>query len=245
MSDDWMPLIKLPLTLEQFEQLPRNPAYKYEYLDRKAYLTPRPRHYHAWLDLRPIEAAGPVDLRPLPANRLPSLERLFATAFRAIQPFGSLSDAERLRAAREALARTRTGGDGPLVEQACFVAYEEGAPVGALLVTLLPPGDPADWDSYHWEEPPPPDCVAQRLGRPHLTWIFVSPFLAGHGLGTSLLAAAVRELMTLGYSELLSTFVLGNESSMLWHWRNGFRLLPYPGSYRAMQKRWQDLASKR
>jgi GNAT superfamily N-acetyltransferase len=245
MSDDWMPLIKLPLTAEQFLQLPRNPAYKYEYLGRKAYLTPRPRHYHAWLDLQPIEAPGLADLRPLRADDLPGLERLFAAAFRTIQPFGSLCDADRLRAARQALARTRTGGDGPLVEQACFVAYEEGEPVGALLVTLLPPGDPADWDSYHWTEPPPLDCVAQRLGRPHLTWIFVAPHLAGHGLGTSLLAAAVHAIMALGYRELLSTFVLGNESSMLWHWRNGFRLLPYPGSYRIMQQRWQELAKQR
>src|SRR2546423_464085 len=31
MCDDWMPVIRLPLTLDQFHQLPRNPAYKYEY----------------------------------------------------------------------------------------------------------------------------------------------------------------------------------------------------------------------
>jgi hypothetical protein len=31
---------------------------------------------------------------------------------------------------------------------------------------------------------------------------------------------------------LASTFLLGNESSMLWHWRNGFQLLQYPGSRR-------------
>ena len=33
MCDEWMPTIKLALTPEQFRQLPRNPAYHYEYLD--------------------------------------------------------------------------------------------------------------------------------------------------------------------------------------------------------------------
>ena len=62
--------------------------------------------------------------------------------------------------------------------------------------------------------------------------MFVSPLDAGRGVGTALLNAAARELLALGYTELASTFLLGNESSMLWHWRNGFRLLQYPGSRR-------------
>jgi L-amino acid N-acyltransferase YncA len=65
-----------------------------------------------------------------------------------------------------------------------------------------------------------------------LTWIFVSPWMAGQGIGTALLAAAVKALRELGYEHLLSTFMLGNESSMLWHWRNGFQLLAFPGSMR-------------
>ena len=31
MCDDWMPTIELPITIEQFHQLPRNRACKYEY----------------------------------------------------------------------------------------------------------------------------------------------------------------------------------------------------------------------
>jgi hypothetical protein len=53
-----------------------------------------------------------------------------------------------------------------------------------------------------------------------------------------LLAAAGNALLELGYRELLTTFMLGNESSMLWHWRNGFRLLAYPGSFRHRHTRW-------
>ena len=107
-------------------------------------------------------------------------------------------------------------------------------------ITLLPEGDPCDWDSYYWHRPPPADCLERCLGRPHLTWIFVLPLHAGQGVGTALLAAAVRELLALGYTELASTFMIGNDSSMLWHWRNGFRLLAYPGSRRLMRMRWQQ-----
>ena len=42
----------------------------------------------------------------------------------------------------------------------------------------------------------------------------------------------MRELLAMGYKELASTFLIGNDSSMLWHWRSGFRLLAYPGSWR-------------
>src|SRR5580693_1815698 len=70
MCDDWMPVLELSLTLTQFRQLPHNPAYKYEYLDGKARLSPRPKHYHAQLDLagfrsEAAELSGATLIRPL------------------------------------------------------------------------------------------------------------------------------------------------------------------------------------
>ena len=44
-------------------------------------------------------------------------------------------------------------------------------------------------------------------------------------MGLALLEMAVPALGRLGYTGLASTFLLGNESSMLWHWRAGFKLL--------------------
>ncbi len=241
MCDEWMPTVVLPLSAEQFRQLPRNAAYKYERIGGQVYLSPRPKHYHALLDLRPLEADPDVRLRPFGPDDWEGLVPVFAAAFRGVQPFGSLDDGARREAARACLRRTADGGDGPWVEPASFVAFDpdEDRPAGALLVTLLPDGDPCDWDSYYWQEAPPPDCVARRLGRPHLTWVFVPPTRAGQGTGTALLAAAVGALLALGYTELASTFLAGNDSSMLWHWRNGFRLLAYPGSRREMKKRWR------
>jgi GNAT superfamily N-acetyltransferase len=240
MCDEWMPRLELPLTLEQFHQLPRNPAYKYEYFGGAAWLNPRPRYYHALLDLEtyvagpPPPTTLPVAVRPIQPADWEDLVPVFSAAFRAQQPFGSLETDVRLQATRKSLEHTRSGGDGPWIEAASFVATapEEVTSVGAILLTLLPDTDPTQWDSFHWKEPPPPDCIERRLGRPHLTWIFVSPSHAGHGTGTVLLRTVAAKLLDLGYKQLASTFMLGNDSSMLWHWRAGFRLLAHPGSAR-------------
>lgn len=242
MCDEWMPVLQLPLDREQFHQLPRNAAYKYELINGQVYLTPRPKHYHAVLDLRPMEESTEFCARHFEEADWEALVPVFARTFDRIQPFGSLDDATRREAAQKCLERTRTGGDGPWIERASFGALSEDKQrlIGAILITLLPLGDPCDWDSYYWKEPPPADCIERRLGQPHLTWIFVSPMEAGYGVGTALLAASVRELLALGYTQLGSTFITGNDSSMLWHWRCGFRLLTYPGSKRAMRTRWRQ-----
>ena len=90
-------------------------------------------------------------------------------------------------------------------------------------------------------EPPPPDCFQKRLGIPHLTWIFVDPIVQGYGVGTALLSALVNRLLDMGYDRLSSTFLQGNDSSLLWHWRNGFELLENPGSRRRMQRQISEL----
>ncbi len=230
-----MPSLTLPLTGEQFQKLPRHPAYHYEYLEGKAFLTPRSRHFHGLLTLRPVNANAAIGVRPVVVEDFEELLPIFAAAFQRIQPYGGLDHETRLLAVREALERTRSGGDGPWIPQASFVALHGGKPSGAIFITLLPASDPREWDSFHWTEKPPADAVQRRLGRPHLTWIFVSPLLAGQGVGTALLAAASRELLALGFAEMASTFMIGNDSSMLWHWRNGFELVSYPTSRR---RRW-------
>jgi hypothetical protein len=249
MLDRWFSVIKLPMSWRQFHQLPRNPAYKYEYLDKAAWLSPRPKFYSARLILGASRAGSPegigvqeaVDFRQLEERDWPRLTRVFAGSFERVQPFARLGERRRLEAARACLKNTRDGHDGPIIGPACQVALDakEGYPVGAILVTLVPPVDLEEFWSLRWKTPPPPDCVEQRLGHAHLTWIFVGHWLAGYGIGSALLAQASSSLLELGYTELISSFILGNESSMLWHWRNGFELLPYSGSrrrFRAMMR---------
>ena len=79
--------------------------------------------------------------------------------------------------------------------------------------------------------------MAQKLGVPHLTWVFVHPWEARHGIGTALLAASVAALREMGFEQLASTFMLDNGPSALWHWRNGFRLLSQMALFR---KKWHE-----
>lgn len=234
MCDEWMQGLRLSLTPEEFRSLPRHPAFRYEFLSGQAYITPRPRTYHALLDLASFRAdpMDDVERKPVSPDDWEELETLFAAAFARTQPFAALDGDTRRRAAAQVLKRARDGGDGPWIESASFVAWEDGERIGAILVTLLPAGDPCDWGAYHWPEEPPADAVTRRLGRPHLTWVFVSPHAANTGVATALLDASASALLRMGYTELLTTFMIGNDASLLWHWRCGFRLLPHPLSPR-------------
>lgn len=244
MSADYFQPLRLNLTPEQFHRLPRHTAYRYELLDGEVYISPRPRWYHALLDLatessfKELELPKSVRLRPLQPTDWSAFPPVFSSAFHSVQPFASLNDDERLTAAQTALNQTRTDGDGPLIESACHVAFDEerNRIVGATLITLIPLVDLSDFDrTARWEQSP-----ETSQGRPHLTWTFVSAMEAGHGIGTALLAATVRVLHDKGFIDLASTFLEGNESSTLWHWRNGFRLLAHPCSRRELRRRWKS-----
>lgn len=224
--DEWMPALKLEMPIDQFRRLPRNPAYKYEYLEGQAFLTPCPKHFHSILKIAEFAAPpkiAPVCLRHLDCRDMGDFPSLFAAAFQNAQPFSGLSEDECRQAAQESLTATLAGKDGPLLDTACFTALEPETerPVGSILITQIIGGDPSDHESYTW----PAVCVPGEKGQAHLTWIFVAPSSKRTGVGSALLAASVAAIATLGHTELWSTFLLGNDSSMMWHWRNGFRLV--------------------
>jgi GNAT superfamily N-acetyltransferase len=241
MSDQWMPSLTLKLTREEYETLPRHPAFRYELGEHGTYISPWPRYAHAELRLRRFRAApndlGRAALRPVQSSDVTALVPIFRSAFAHLQPFGSLSEAVAMKAAENSLRHTFEGNDGPLAEPASFVATYDNQPVGAILVTLLPGGEVCDWSTLHWSDPPPPDLWQTHKGQPHLTWIFVKHFEQGDGIGTQLLHSAARALRRQGYATLWTTFMIGNDSSMRWHWRNGFELLPNGLSKRQMRLR--------
>ena len=230
MSDEWMPTLKMNLSRAEFDRLPRHPAFKYELIDGVTWISPWPRHAHAQLALsrfRPDnDDMATLPLRHVCAADIDALAPIFCGAFGHLQPYGSLDEDTLTNAAETSLKRTFAGQDGVLVEPASFVALADDQVAGAILITLLPGGDPSEWDSLHWHEAPPPDLWDKCQGQPHLTWIFVRRFEQGQGVGTQLLRQAVRVLKRHGYKALWTTFLIGNDQSALWHWRNGFELLP-------------------
>jgi GNAT superfamily N-acetyltransferase len=206
MIDEWFEVIELAIPFERFLTLPRNPAYKYEYYDGRAVLSPRPKVYQAVLDVRPgpvvepLEACGPVRVRPLAEGDWEPLPGLFAHAFHQVPPFVALDDDRRLAAARQCLAKTRGGGDGPLVAAASFVAVDAGGePLGAALVTM---------EGRFLEEEI--RALAPGGTLPHLTWIFVAPRLARHGIGSALLERTLLAARNRGVKLLHMTCLANN-----------------------------------
>ncbi len=222
------PRIELPISIDQFHNLPRNPAYKYEYFGGRAVLSPRPKANSCVLDLAPRPVPDGFDVRPLPAADIPGLEQLFLNANAQTQPYQSLDEAGKAAAAKDAIQRVAAGDEGPVIEAACVQVFgtEFDGSIGAALVTLVHPDILTVPFTGEWKEPPPADAVDRKLGVPHLTWVFVSGWEVRRGFGSALLAHAANALHAMGFSHLASTFALDNPPSALWHWRNGFRLLP-------------------
>jgi GNAT superfamily N-acetyltransferase len=246
--EHWSKNLRLEIPIEKFHRLPHNVDYRFEYIDGTAQIRPRAHVSDAFLAIpdpsnqQADSDAEETSIRPLAEGDWELLPSLFARAFARIAPFALLDEASRLQAAHDCLDYTRNGGDGPLVGSACRVAVDrrDRGIVGGALVTLPFPHQMLDFDERRRQVGPPPPASTVATGWPHLTWIFVTPFLSGEGVGSALLEGVCRSLWELGYRELASSFQHGNSSSMRWHWRNGFQLLPYFGSKRWMMSRRRD-----
>jgi hypothetical protein len=244
MLNDFFSNLRFPLSWSEFQQIPRHPAYRYEYRSGEVRISGHPLYRHARLNLAPDAplpgrepAAGNVtcffsqfELSAVSDRDWSELPKLFAGAFSRTPPLSTLEETQRLSAAERLLERTRTGQDGPLLPAASKVVCERdsGELIGAILVTLVPNGDPEDFSHPEWQATPPSDAVQSRWGQPHLTWIFLPQSHQRKQLGTVLLSAAASGIRQAGYSHLLSTFLVGDHVSMLWHWKNRFELIPGP-----------------
>lgn len=165
-----------------------------------------------------------------------------AAAFRDAPPLGMLGHRRRVCAARDWLRSTRAGGEGPLVEPASFVCVDRADDtklLGAFVVTLMTGRQRSWYAGLRAALTPAPPTQEEGQPQAQLSWIFVDPAVSRRGAGSALLTAALRPLWALGHRELASATERGNDASMAWHWRNGFRLLPHFDSrlWRLREKR--------
>ncbi len=231
--DEHYHCIELNISVEEFHRLPQNAAYKYEYFGGRAVLSPRPKQFSCVRELAPVHSdpVQPVVVEPLARSGIAPLADLFRAAMSRVQPFASLDKKTAHDASMECLRKTVADEDGPLIEAACFQAFTERhgdveAASGAILITLVPEKILTVPYAGMWRKAPPADAVERKLGVPHLTWVFVTPWEGRHGIATALLARSVEALREMGFEQLTSTFLLDNGPSMLWHWRHDFALLP-------------------
>jgi GNAT superfamily N-acetyltransferase len=236
--DRWFRPVRVPMSFESYNRLPRHPAYKFEFWDGQLRITPRWKSHSMFRTLGPPEArergddAANVSIRPLVISDWDVLPEVLAIAFRDAPPLGMLGSRRRLWAARDWLRDTRDGGGGPLVEPACVVAVdrEDNARVlGALLVTLMVGWTRSWYAKRRVAVAPSPPELSEGREQPQISWIFVHPLAGRKGVATALLRIAASELWSSGYRELASATDGGNVASMAWHWRNGFCLLPQSG----------------
>src|ERR1019366_5857416 len=119
MSDEWMPSLKLKLSRDDFDRLPRHPAYKYELLEGVTYISPWPRYSHAELRLARFRVdrsdVTKLLLRPAKVADVEALIPILLGAFARLQPFGSLGEEKTHAAAEKSLRQAFAGGDDPLI----------------------------------------------------------------------------------------------------------------------------------
>lgn len=239
MLNDWFQNLTFQIDWASYQQLPRHAAYRYEFRANQCLISGRPIYYHAHLDFHSLDQEG-FDKLADAEELLTSIQHvdidelcaLFQASFERTVPFVHLDASERSEAARSLIERTLSGQDGPLVSDASMVLRSEktGALTGAILVTLIQAADLSNFTQEAWLSRPPEDALTQGWGQPHLTWIFVHPQYARQGVGQRLLSASLGVLINYGYANLVSTFLLGNNPSLLWHWKVGFRLISHVSS---------------
>lgn len=197
-------VVRIPLSFEDHERIPRHPDWRWEYWDGAAQISyrPRPICVRRWNGL-PVVRRGRHDVRLV--HGADDLARAFLAEFwRAEDPcrtFEQETAIEWLRACLDdSFAR--------LAEPAGAVADVSGQVVGVVLL-----------ERPHRNE-----------AAPFLSWLSVRPGYRCDGVGTALLAAIVDALNAGGVQWLDSGASPANRASLVWHWRNGFQALPDPGA---------------
>lgn len=217
--DHYLTPLKLPMSIDQFSRFPYLAAYRADFREGHAEFTYQPRLRMARLPIAPrVSRIVPgIAVKTLDLHDAhESLTKLFASAFAHLPPMDTMPPTTRRHAAEAAIRHTASGGDGEVVESACVGATDRasGKLVGAALVTRV---------SLRWDEWPD---AATPAFLPNLTWIFVKEGSQRRQIGSAMLDGVINRLAEQNRPWLVSHFIEANASSLLFHWRNGFELVP-------------------
>ncbi len=194
----------LPMTPTQFNLLPREVGWKYEYADGCAHIRPRPMaaRLRAPVAPRPVAETG-CRMRPLTVADTPALVRAFVDGFRDTVEYCDRSFAQVRWAGGDAVATFFAGRRGAF-HPASRLAVPPDRPylvAGAVLVVQKPDG-------------------------PFLDMLFIRRRWQRNGLGTALVGAVMNELARAGETHLGSAYNVANKPSIAWHRKLGFEELP-------------------
>lgn len=188
----------IPMTIDEFDAMPRKLGWKTEYWDGQAHITPR------WLAIvttrapvRPRPVQAPCDLRPATEQDLRRLTSAYVDAFQETIDHCNQSVAQIKDAAKRILTGFFAGNRGR-PHPASQVAIHARQIIGAALI------------------------VERAEEQPLLDLLFVRPQWHRRGVATALVGAAMNALHSAGAQELTSRYLLGNQESRAWHHHFGF-----------------------
>lgn len=217
--DDYATPLKMPMTIDGFSRFPALAGYKAELKGGNVEFTYQPRLSMARLriarrEVRGLDgvAVGRLDVRGMQEP----LAKLFMSAMSHVPPLDTMAPTTRRHAADAELKHIVNSGEGELFPAACFGAFDakSNKPVGAAIVTRL------SLTADEWpEEPLPPTLLS-------LTWLFVAPDRQRGAIGTALLDHVVNALAEQNHEWLVSHIPQDNVPVVMFHWRNGFELVP-------------------
>src|SRR5438876_2331909 len=196
---------RLPMRFEDWELLPYQPGWKYEYWGGCAHITPNHQTAVTVAPVTPRPVTAPCVIRPVrPADETPLLA-VYLAAFADNQAFCDYTDEKMHDAARRDLRESFTGHRAPLLAAArvaVATAAADAPLVGAALLSR------------------------DREYGPVLDLLFIHPTWHRRGLATALVASAMNALHQAGERTLTSVYQLANPTSQAWHRAFGFVELP-------------------
>ena len=206
----------LPMSFEEWDLLPYQPGWKYEYWDGCTHITPNHQTAVTMAPVTPRPVHAPCVLRQvIPEDEAP-LCAVYMEAFADNQAFCDYTDAEFLDAARSDLRKSFTGHRAPLLA-ASRVAVATEATGEQLAGAALLSRD-------------------QEYG-PVLDLLFIRPRWQRRALAIALVARAMNALHQAGESTLTSCYQLANPTSQAWHRAFGFVERPDLSYARAYHRR--------
>jgi RimJ/RimL family protein N-acetyltransferase len=191
----------LPMPFEEWDLLPYQLGWKYEYWDGCAHITPNHQTAVTTATVTPRPVHPPCTIRHLLLEDEVPLLAVYLEAFADNQAFCDYTDEQFHDAARRDLSESFTGRRAPLlVASRVGVATEIVGEqlVGAALLSR-----------------------DQEYG-PVLDLLFIKSQWQRRGLATALVASAMNALHQVGEGTLTSCYQLANPASQAWHRACGF-----------------------
>jgi N-acetylglutamate synthase-like GNAT family acetyltransferase len=202
-TTDTMRSRHLPMPFEEFERMPRELGWKFEYWNGHAHISPGHQVVVAALPTAPRPVDAPCPIRPLAVSDRAGLVAAYVAAFGDTIEFCDQSPREVAESADSGIERFLLGKRGrPHPASRVAIAPGSGLLAGAALIVDAGPEEAL------------------------LDMLFIVPGWQHRGLGTALVGAAMNLLHKAGVGNLESAYVLGNAPSRAWHRKFGFKELP-------------------